>query len=558
MAAQYVKKQDSFFLAPLKRVFFSYIIRKKALFYFFLPLLWITSAFLQVGCSPNVKKEELHINFGADPESLCPRESTQATTFFILRNVCDGLVRIGRNGEALPALAEKIEKLDGGRRWRFTLRDTCWSDGTPLKAKDFTNSWRMILEKKVPAPLAEQLLVIKGARGVYFDEKGVETLGIEELSTKEILVTLEEANPYFLDMLAVPIFFPLPEKILEQDIPYRISCGPFVVKSWNRGEEIVLKKNPLYWDQESVVLPGIKISIVADPQTQLELFEKAEIDWCGLPTLPLPEEAEVHLDKMGRLKRVQEAKTLMLLFNTNKGMTANKKIRKALSLAIDREALVHNNIISGEPARNLVPPSLLKKAQPALYLEDFKLAKQLWREGCHELGIDPKKPPKLAFSHIAAENFKKKAQALQSQWRENLGIDIELQAYERQIHVQRMLMGDYDIGHFRWMADYPDPLNFLGLFYSRNSGRNYPGWENSSYRHQIDILMRTSEIEEREVIVERAENILAREMPIAPLVHIQTPFMNNPKLRGYYFDSLGFLDLKQAYFESHPSSKSTS
>lgn len=532
-----------------QRAWSLFLKRCQALFLRMSTLTILSVLIILAGCSPLKRREELHINLGADPGTLNPQETTMLTTMFILRNIGDGLVRIGPDGQALPALAEKIEQLDEGKRYRFILRETFWSNGNPVEAEDFAQSWRMILQKKVPAPLAEQLFVIKGATDIYAGKEPIESLGIEILSSKELLITLEEANPYFLHMLAVPIFFPMPADIKHVDAPYFISCGPFTLKKWRRGEEIILEKNPMYWDKESVILPGIKISMISDPQTQLELFEKGELDWCGAPTLPLPEEAETYLDQLGRLSRSAEAKTLMLVFNTRSGITSNQKIRRALSLALNRRELVNNHIISGAPAFALVPPSLMHKPQRGHFEENIKLAKQLWREGLNELHLDPSKPPKLVFSHVAAENFKRKAQALQSQWKEYLGVNVELCAYERQVHVQKMQLGDFNIGHMRWGADYPDPLNFLALFHRRDSGRNHPGWENSSYRHQIDLLVRTKEIKERDAIVERAEAILAREMPIAPIVHTQTPFMMNPRLRGYYFDALGFLDLKQAYFE---------
>lgn len=504
--------------------------------------------FFFAGCAPKKKEKELTINLGNDPGNLHPLEVTLTTSMLVIRNACDGLTRIGPTGEPEPALAKSIECLDGGKRYRFHLREAYWSNGAPVVAQDFIRSWHKALKKEVPTPLVEQFYPIANATDVYAGNLSIEHLGVEVINDHELLITLEEINPHFLAMLAVPIFFPLPATH-DHACPYYTSCGPFKIESWTKDSEIVLAKNPYYWDRDRVHLPKIHISLVADPQTQLELFELGQLDWCGTPTIPIPDEAIPYLQSRKRLRYIPDARTQILCFNARGGITQNVNIRRALSLALDRQELADHQIYPGFCAYSLIPPVLMHQQERNFFQEDLEEAKRLWQLGCEELGVDPKNPPKIIFNHVATDGYKKKAQAIQHQWRDRLGVDVSLETYENQVNKEKMLRGDFHIGHASWGADHPDPLSFLQLYYRPDSGRNYPGWTNSSFKLQVDLINRTADPEERNKIMDRAEAILIREMPITPISHPSLPYMVKERLKGYIIDPLGFLDFKSAYLE---------
>lgn len=520
---------------------------------FSLPALFCTLLLCSFSLTSCAKKEKgrdtFYMNMGIDPGTLNPYKNNALVGMFLIRNHGEGLTRINALGEPQLALAKSIESDDNGKSWRIVLRKAFWSSGERVTSDHFLIPWQKVLTKEIPAPLVEQLFLIKNASALYTGSSKLEELGLRKINDEEFVVELEAANPYFLHHLAVPMFFPLPSVVEEEEAPYYISCGPYRLREWNHNRWLVFEKNPLYWDEKAVKMEKIHVSILGDPQTQLELFELKELDWCGSPTLQIPEEAVQDLDGKGRLRRTREAKTQMLCFNMAHPITSNKKIRQALALSLNRRALIEHHIFSGEAAYGVIPASILGTSERKVFYENLALAKELWNQGCLELGLDPHRPEGIVFSHSSAENFKKKSQAIQDQWRQHLGAEIPLQSVERQLYNKKLLQGDYQIGYMGWGGDVPDPSGFLTIFKTYQGGRNFPCWFDQDYSDLLDLAFTTEEQKKREHILLQAEAILMEEMPVAPLAHPSTPYLVHPSLKGYFFDPLGFLDLKGIYFE---------
>jgi oligopeptide transport system substrate-binding protein len=516
-------------------------------------LRWLTSLsiglIMIIGGCKGLQKEDhtVTINIGIDPPTLSSLTSTKVQVVTVIRQLSEGLTRINLQGEIKPALAEKIEPLDDGLKYKITLRPQAqWSPGHPVKSQDFERTYKSMLTKKVPSPKVDQLFTIKNARLIYQGKMSEAMLGIQIISDSEMIIELEEPNPVFLHQLSTPIYFPVPEKY-EPDIPSKISCGAYYLKEWTREKQLVLERNPYYWDAANVKIPRLIFTTIADAHTQFEMFNEGQIDWCGSPFLALPEEAEAELDQKGVLKRFHEASVHMLVFNTRKGIFTNQKIRQAFGLGIDRPSLVKHQVYNGKPAASFVPPNIMGQDTPYFPYYAPEESKRLFQEGLSELGLTLESLPKIRFLYQTKSPYPRRAQAIQDGWNKLLGAKVDLVGNEWQMLVQTLLAGDFDVASASWVADFPDPINFLQLYQDAAGGRNYPGWEDGRYQYQLELAMHNPAQRKQHLL--QAERLLLEQMVIAPIAFPESTYLINPKLKDVYCDPLGYIDLRWAYLE---------
>lgn len=519
-------------------------------------------------CENAKPQSALVFNLGADPGNLHPQLAVTQSHQSLMRQMGEGLTRVDPHGLVRCALAKEIQALDGTVHWKVSLReDTYWSNGDRIVVEDFMRAWKAVLTKEVKSPLAELFFCIKNAKEIYEGEKPIETLGVHVLNDKEFDITLASPSSEFLYLLSVPLFYPLPKEY-DPVAPYYISCGPYRLKEWRLDQSIVLEKNKKYWDCDNKFLADprndlnsanssnelaqeLKFILVTDEQTQLDMFERGELDFCGSPLLSFSgSDAETHLKAKGRLNYAPEATTWILVLNTKRAPLNNQKVRLALSLALNRQEMIDHNIFNGQAAYSFVPPILQRKVTNGLVKESLSLAKKLLEEGCAEIGITPDEIGPLVFVHTAKCGFRRRAQVLQQQWKQALGIDIQLQTLEWKVLSDKLARGEFDIGSASWVADIPDPSNFLQLYRALNTGRNYPQWENQEFSELFYEALNTQEERYRNDLYLQAETILMKEMPIIPLSHPVSPFVVSKRFKGYYINPMGYLDLKWAYIDS--------
>lgn len=514
---------------------------------------WILGLLMMVSFGGCHKKETqvdtVTINLGMDPPTLSCQATTKAQVLTVIRHVSEGLTRINRDGEIEPALAEKITMLDEGRRYHFVLRKSAqWAPGIPVKAQDFERSYLQMLTRSAISPMVDQLFTIKNARPIYQGKMAPSALGVQVINDHEIQFELEEPNPVFLHQLSTPLFFPVREPY-QPDTPSTTSCGAYYLKEWQREKQLVLEKNPHYWDAQNVKIERIVFTTIADAHTQFEMFNEGQLDWCGLPFLDIPDEAIGDLINRGKLQTFKEAKVDMLVFNTRKGIFSNAKIRRAFSYAIDRPTLVKQRIYTGAPAGSFVPPIIAGQDTPYFPYYAPEEAKNLLKEGLEEMGLTMDSLPKIRFLYFNKAPLPRRAQAVQAGWSKSLGVQAELIGLEWQMLVQTLLAGDFDVATASWIADFPDPINFLQLYRDVNGGRNYPAWEDGRYQHQLEMALHSSNATVRKNHLQQAERLLLDQMVIAPVSFPQSPYLCSDRLKNVYCNPLGYIDLRWAYVE---------
>jgi oligopeptide transport system substrate-binding protein len=503
---------------------------------------------LGAGCAkteaPSKKTATFRMNINREPPTMDPRMGSEfvgsAMHFFLF----EGLMRLDPSGSLTCSQAKSVEISDDRLTYTFHLKDTVWSNGQPVTAHDFEYSWKKILSPEFRAPNAPLLYAVKNAE---LAKKGLVSLDDVEIVAKDaktLVVKLEKPTPYFLDLIAFCVCFPVSKEIDLKDPnwsyeagPDFISNGPFILKSWKHNSEIILEKNPLYWEADKINLDQVQISMISDENTALQMFEHHDLDIIGLGLSPIPADAIAKYRKMGLLRTYDSPKTSIVVFNVNKFPFNNKNIRKAFSYAINRSEIAQNISQLGETvATNIIPPILKRYATKSLFKDnDIETAQVLFKKGCEELGIRENEFPELTYLYSTTEAEHKLAQGIQHQWAKALGIKVHLQSSDHKIFLDILGNRSYTVAQHFWVAQYDDQMNIFERFKYKSNAKNYPGWESDEFIRLLDKTAYASSNEERLATFEAAEALMIDEMPLTPILHGKTSFMINPNLTNTEF-----------------------
>jgi oligopeptide transport system substrate-binding protein len=498
----------------------------------------------------------LKMSYADDPETLDPRQVRTLPTATLIHAFYEGLMRIDLAGQPTPAIAQSVTLSPDQKTYTFTLRRSLWSDGTPLTAYDFEETWKSFLHPAFAAPNAYQLYVIKGAKTAKEGRASLDQVGIKALDDLTLVVELEHPTPSFLGLTASYFYYPVSKQMRagsfskeQMEGPAFVSNGPFKLSRWARHNEIVAIKNPLYWDKESVQLDQISFVILED-HTALNMFINGDIDWTGSPLSTLPSDALATLKDKGILKVTLGSGTHLVRFNVKQPLLDQKKMRQALGLAINRQDIVQHVLQGNQTAATrFVPPSF---GHSLSFYQDNNIqqAQALFEEVLNENNLTREKLPTLTLCYGASERTHKIAQVLQQQWKKALGLTVALQSCEAKTLFDRLKSQDYAMALGSWYADIRDPQSFLDVFKYRNNGTNNTQWENSAYIQLLDEGAVETNPEKRIAILNQSEALLLEEMPIVPLFHAAYNYVHKPQIKGVYFSDLGYLDFKQAYIDS--------
>lgn len=487
----------------------------------------------------------LKLSLRTQPLTLDPRKNSDGITSLFFLFTSEGLTRLAPGGSPELALAEKIDISGDGLTYTFTLREAYWSNGQPIVSYDFKNSWLKVLDPTFAAYNPDYLFIIKNAKQTYDKILDYSLVGIETPNEKTLKITLEYPAPYFLELIANKTFFPV-----HPSAKGKISCGPFVIKKWLYQDKIVLKKNPHYWDKESVKLDKMELHIIEDEMTQLSLFEKGKLDWVGAPLSLLPLDS---LDKLKNLSSFHSFRTASLYFysfNTKKFPLDNLKLRKALAYAINRKELI-KYVSQGEeePAFSLLSSKIHGLHKKYFEDGDLKEARKLFKEALDEMRLTEDTFPTLVLSYPSVHARHVMAQAIQQQWQKSLGIKVVLESKEWQVFLSDLNNRNYEIGALGRGTHHLDPIYFLSLFKTKNQATNRTGWENQQYIDMLDKSCFVRDQEAREKLLQEAEELFISEMPIAPIFFPTNYYLKNPQLKGVFLSDVGSVDFKWAYFE---------
>jgi oligopeptide transport system substrate-binding protein len=507
----------------------------------------------------NVQKNShpLRINIYSEPPSLDPRKAYDVTSATVLQLLFDGLTRIGLDGLPHPSVAERIEVDERGLRYTFHLRQSLWSNGDPVTADDFARTWREMLHPSFPADFAQQLFVIRGAQAAKRGELSLDEVGILAPDSQTLVIELEAPTPYFLALCATCAFFPVHRETVSNHLewanhasPLYISNGPFQLETWRHNSKITLSKNPSYWDRASVRLERVEAVMMSDERSELYMLERGELDWAGTPMSVISYDALPSLRRRGLVQSVPIGATYWYKINTRHPLLKNRRIRQALSLAMNRDEIV-NYVTQGHhaPATRFIPSCLGLGGEARLSFDPDQ-AQHLFKEGLAELGIT--EPPPITISYNTSQEHQRIAQTVQHQWQKNLGLRVQLRTSDWRVHLSRLRSGDFEIARQSWIATVEDSIDMLQLFAypsdSESGGNNETGWYDPRYAELVQQAAIEQNCDRRTELLREAEEIFLEAMPLIPIFFCDVNFIMNPNLRDCVLSKLGQLDFKWAYF----------
>ena len=499
----------------------------------------------------------LRWNLGPAPESLDPM-LMGTYSMQVVNNTFEGLMRM-YDGELIPGLAESYEVSDDGLVYTFHLRDSKWSDGEPLTADDFVFSWIRMLNPELKMYYSTQMFYIKNAQAYYNGECTAEEVGVKALDDKTLQVELESPTAFFLSLTAFNIYYPVREDVVDDEGAWSLNpetylcTGPFTLSEYNLNENLVLVKNENYWDADRVKLDKIVVTFIDDENSAMTAYRAGDIDvFKGVPTQEIAtlraSDDEFHVVPMLGVE--------YYVFNNEKEPLNDVRVRKALTLAVDRTALVENVTKAGElPCAGDVTHDILlsdgTEFRDAAGDYDIDVSKALVDEAqalLAEAGYPNGEGfPELTLVYNDVDMKKSVAEAIQQMWKENLGITIKLEGVENSVLSEKRSSGDFDIARWGWSADYPDPATYLSVWVSDGSS-NCAGMKNEEFDECISKATVTEGTERDELLLRAEEILIEEECAILPLYEtvdtcmIRSNLVNWDKtgFNGWFF---GFADL---------------
>jgi len=499
----------------------------------------------------------LRICFHGDVRSLDPRIGIDYPSAFGTKMLFEGLMRIGQNGQVEPAIAQSCEISEDKMTYTFHLRPCVWSNGDPILAADFAYAWKKVITPNGGYELGvPNFYPIKNVHKILKGNLPLDSVGIRVIDDATLQVELAHPTPYFLEVTATSSYFPVNERIDQANANWAnksetfVSNGPFNLDHYFLENEILVKKNPDYWDADSVHLPGIQIAIIKDSSTQLSLFEKNQIEWLGKPISRIPLDAMESLRAQGKINFVDTLGLYWFFLNTESFPFNNKKMRQAFAYAIDRQSLI-DHILKGEetPALGVLPRKLSPQEEPYFQDNDMEHAKTLFQEALNEIGIQREDLPPIVFNYNDSTAHMRIAEVLQQQWREAFGVEIKLEQQEWKFHYDKLQKGNFQIGGMQWQSWLRDPIYIMQTFRYKNGGVNMSRWDNAEYRSLISAAEKEPDLTRRNDFFNKAEALLMEEMPVIPIYFTTIAYSKSDKLKDVYISELYEVDFRWAKIE---------
>lgn len=485
----------------------------------------------------------------AEPESLDPHLARSVPATKVLGDLFEGLVTLGPDGSLQAGAASGWESGDDGLTWTFHLREgLAWSNGDPLTAEDFVWSFRRLVDPATGAFYASNLAPLAGARSILAGEASADTLGVEAPDARTLVIRLAHPLGDLLHRLAHPSAAPVHRPSVEQwgddhPAPKRlVSNGPYRLVERIIGGHIGLARNGFYRDPLSVPIERVRYYPLEDETAEYNRYRAGELDVTA--RVPAPVFADVGIERPGELRVAPYLGVYYVGFNLTEPPFADAPtLRKALSLAIDRERLAEAVMGRGErPAWSWVPPAVQDYTPPRFGYAQAggearaEEARRLYREA----GYGPDRPLSFRLRYNTSDENRRIAAALQSMWREVLGAEVELINQEFRVMIAETRRGDVP-GMFRgsWIADYDDAGNFLSVMTSGSSANQF-GYANPAYDSLVAAALREQGGEERASLFANAEKVLLADHPVLPLFFYVSKHLVHPRVRGWVDNPLDY------------------
>ncbi|HSI08757.1 MAG TPA: peptide ABC transporter substrate-binding protein [Rariglobus sp.] len=495
------------------------------------------------------RTKTLLIGNGSEPADLDPHIAVTYNDYNILVSLFEGLTVIDEaTSKPLPGAAERWNISPDGLTYTFHLRaDGVWSNGDPVTAQDFVFSIERILNPKLASDYAYMLDVLKGAADYTAGKLTDFTqVGAKALDARTLQLTLDRPTPYLLSVTAHQAWFPVhTASVMKAGDPHArgtgwtkpgalIGNGPFLLAEWKPDQHILVKKNPRFHAAAQNQIEAVKFFPIADPGVDERGFRAGQVH---LTYDVLPDRLDAwRREDPARLRIDPFLETFYVRFNTTKPPFNDVRVRRALALAIDRDAIA-GPVMRGsrKPAHSFVPPDTAGYTSTASIGTDLPEARRLLAEAGFAGGKGfPKFEVKMNADPINTKVF----EAIQQMWSRELGVECTLSTMDFRVYIDAMQTLSFEVLRSRWVGDFNDPATFTDLFTS-TSGNNNTGWKNADYDRLIAAASRELDTTRRFALLREAETLAVNEAPATPVFYGTRTYLIHPDVKGWVPALLG-------------------
>ncbi|CAM3108033.1 peptide ABC transporter substrate-binding protein [Lactiplantibacillus plajomi] len=498
--------------------------------------------------------------------ALTSLDSTNQATlpeFNTLVNTSEGLYRLNAKDQPEPAMATKIVKpTKNGTEYVFHIRKNAkWSNGEPVLARDFEYAWKRAMNPANKPVYTYIFSGIKNADAINKETKSYQSLGIDATGKRTLKITLDHPMPYFNKLVTVPVFLPQNESFVKKVGPQKygtnakntLSNGPFKVTGWTgTNDSYTLARNQYYWNQKSIHLKQIKYTTVKDSNTAHNLFSDNKLDDATISGVTAKS-----LQKDQNVKHVDKAWTYYLQVNQRSGQPlANAKLRQALSLVINRKQLTENVLADGsQPASSFTSPGTatdpttgkdFSKETSFSTAANVKKAQQLWAAGLKEAKLTG--TVKLSLVGDDQDVTKNVAQFVQKQIEQNLDhVQVSIRNVPDKGLQNLKNTGKFSLSQWYWLADFADPVNYLGVVQSQNS-MNSGRFNDKQFDQLLEKANQTNDQNVYWQSLRQAQRRLQNQAGLIPLYYVRETHLVHSNLKGVQYHVAGEADYTRAHF----------
>lgn len=502
----------------------------------------------------------LHFGNGSEPQGLDPHVVTGIPEHHLISALFEGLaVKNPYTLEPEPGVAESWDISEDGRIVTFYINPKArWSNGDPMTAHDYVWSWMRALNPKMGNQYAYMLFPLVNAQAYAKGEiTDFNNVGVKALDDLTLQVTLNEATPYFIQLMDHYSTFALHRATLEKfgratdrftkwtRVENMVNNGAFNLTQWRLNRNISMAKSNTYWDRDNVKLNGLVFYPTENIVSEERMFRVGQLHY----TQTIPLDKIPQYQKMDNTPYVQSPYlgTYFYLFNTNRPPLDDVRVRRALSIAVDRVKL-NNSVLqkSNTPAYSITPPGTLGYHPPKLFDFEPALARQLLADAGYPNGEGW---PGLELIYNTSESHRKIAVALQQMWKDVLNISVTIANQEWKVYLDSVTQMEFDIARRGWIGDYIDPNNFLDL-YLTDGGNNSTGFSDPRYDDMIRTQAPQAKTrEERYRIFYQAETLLMEQMPILPIFTYTSKHLIHKSVKGMPANLMDSLNFKYVWLD---------
>ncbi|NOX51535.1 MAG: peptide ABC transporter substrate-binding protein [Gammaproteobacteria bacterium] len=480
----------------------------------------------------------LHIGNTGEPETLDPHRYNLRLEETLLNDLFLGLTTFSAAGELIPGAALSWSTSDDGLVWTFNLRhDLKWSDGRKLTAEDFVYSFRRLQAPETAASLAYFMYMLKNAAAINAGRKPIEDLGVSAPGPHTLVLELGQPYPYLLERLLYPTAFPVPRHVIEAHgsawtKPQNwVSNGAYTLHNWRPQANISMRRNLHFFEPGSI--EEVRYHPVVNDQSAYNRFRNKELH--AIATFPSSEIDRVK-QQYGNALHISDLLSMMyLVFNTQHPHLQDKRVRQALSLAIDQQILATRILRNGNKPAFSFAPSFISNYHPSPLSHATQTRSERIIEAkrlLNDAGFNSNHPLTLTLRHVNTLEGKKLNLAISGMWRE-IGVHTQLLQADLRNHFSELRQGNFDVAWAGWIGE-NNPEHYLSLLRSDIGNVNYGRFKSEAFDNIMRLAQQQATIQQRNKLLSQAEHVMLSQHPVVPLYTVAVRRLVDPNLTGWH------------------------